>query len=104
MFVQDWTPVDIGKGSREPPKKGPKGAPPKITRDDIESFKHKEIPKELSERIKKTRLEKGLTQENLAQSLNIRSCIVKDIEACKGPYDHVNINKVLRFLGLTLKH
>lgn len=105
MFQQDWTPVNIGKGfSPVAPLKGPRGAPPKVTRDDLEVFRHKDIPKELADRIKVARVLKGLSQEALAQAINIRPAVVRDIEACKGPYDHVSINKMLRHLGLTLKH
>lgn len=104
MFSQDWNPINIGKGSVPQKPKGPSGAPPKIIRNDLESFKHKEIPKDIADKIKNARIQKGLTQDKLAQTINVRPVVIKDIEACKGPYDHVNINKTLRFLGLTLKH
>lgn len=95
--------MNIGKGfSPIVMKKGPSGAPPKIIRDDIEVFRHKEIPKELADRIKSARIAKNLTQDKLAQAINIRPAIVKDIEACKGPYNHMYINKVLKYLSLTV--
>lgn len=104
MFSQDWTEINIGKKKVPEPKKGPSGAAPKIIREDLDTFRHKEIPKDLVHRIKTARISKGLTQDKLAQAINLRPAIVKDIEACKGPYDHVSINKILRYLGLTLKH
>lgn len=104
MFFQDWTDINIGKKKTPEKRKGPSGAAPKIVREDLDSFRHKEIPKDLADRIKTARLANNLTQDKLAQSINLRPAIVKDIEACKGPYDHVSINKVLRHLGLTLKH
>lgn len=102
-FHQDWTPVVFEKkrAEEEQKKHGPRGVP-KILGDQ-EVFKHKTIPKSLTDRIRQRRVELKLTQEQLAQKINVRPVIVKNIESCVGPYDHVNINKILRAIGLTLK-
>lgn len=98
---QDWEPVVLRRPGTAPVKKGPSGAPPKIIRDDIDVFHHKQIPKELAGRIAAKRILMKLSQDQLAQKVNLRPAVVKDIESCKGPYNHVDINKVLNFLGLT---
>ena len=72
--------------------------------DNKESFEHKKIPKALADAVKSARVSKGLTQDQLAKSVNERPCIVNDIENARGVYDHTKINKVLRALGLTLKN
>lgn len=89
------------KAEEEQKKHGPRGTP-KILGDQ-EVFKHKHIPKSLTDRIRQRRIEMKLTQDQLAQKINVRPSIVKNIESCIGPYDHVNINKILKAVGLTLK-
>jgi ribosome-binding protein aMBF1 (putative translation factor) len=102
-YHQDWTPVVLEKikVSEMQKKHGPRGTPKILGDQDV--FKHKEIPKSLTERIKQRRIELKLTQDQLAQKINVRPAVVKNIESCIGPYDHVNINKIMRAIGLTLK-
>jgi ribosome-binding protein aMBF1 (putative translation factor) len=99
-FQQDWDPVVF---SKKPPiqKKGPAGIL-KVLKDQ-EVFRHKDIPKSLVDRIRARRVELKMTQEQLANRINVRPVIVKNIESCIGPYDHVNINKIMKAIGLTLK-
>ena len=99
-FHQDWEPVVF---SKKPPQqtKGPSGIQKVLKDQDV--FRHKEIPKTLVDRIRNRRIELKLSQEQLAKNINVRPAIVKNIESCIGPYNHVNINKILKSIGLTLK-
>jgi ribosome-binding protein aMBF1 (putative translation factor) len=97
--MQDWEPIILKKPKPEDNKKGPSGAPPKILRDDIESFNTKHVTKDIAHRITQGRIRLKLTQDQLANKLNLRPNIVKDIEACKGPYDSIAINKLLNFIN-----
>lgn len=105
MFVQDWTPV-VFKKKDNLEKKGPRG-PTHIQKLDqnSENYKdHRKIEKSLADTIKLRRIELKLTQEQLAQKVNVRANVMHDIEAQKGVYDSVVIERVKRVLGITKKN
>lgn len=103
MFVQDWEPVVFRKPKVDETK-------PKVVHgvrkvdQNRESFEHKTVSKELASCIQKKRLELNMTQVQLAQKINERPSVVNDIECCRGVYNHVHVNKILKVLGLTLKN
>lgn len=99
MFAQDWEPVVFKKKKLEDKPKGPSGALPHILREDPDEFRHKTVSKELSKVISSKRIKLGLTQDQLAQKLNMQPIVVRDIEACRGPRNSVAINKILNFLS-----
>lgn len=101
MFSQDWEPVVFRK------KKVDETIPKVVhgirkVEQNRESFEHKHVPKELADRIQKKRIELKLTQAQLAQKINERPSVVNDIENCRGVYNHVHVNKILKTLNLTL--
>ena len=103
MFVQDWEPVVFKKKKVDDIK-------PKVVHgvrkveQNRESFEHKTVPKNVADAIQKKRIELGLTQAQLAQKINEKPAVVNDIECCRGVYNPMHINKVLKALGLTLKN
>lgn len=70
-----------------------------------ENYKdHKKVPKVLADAIRKRRIELKLTQEQLAQKVNVRTVIINDIESQRGVYDSVTVEKIKRVLGITNKN
>ena len=102
MFGQDWEPVVFHKIN---PDDKPKHRPHGIQKVDKnrEGFDHRGVPKDLADRIQTRRIELELTQVQLAQKINERPSIVNDIECCRGVYNHIHVNKILKALNLTLK-
>lgn len=105
---QDWEPVVLRKKpavTTEVVQRKIFDGPPqkKKLNENPEGFDHKKIPKKIGDAISKKRIELGITQTQLAQKINEKPNIVNDIENCRGVYNHVHINKILRALGLTLK-
>lgn len=109
MFVQDWTPVVFKKKEE---KKGPKGqgrvlGPTHLQKldENSENYKdHKKIQKILADSIKQKRIELKLTQEQLAQKVNVRANVIHDIEIQKGIYDSVIMERIKKVLGITKKN
>ena len=60
----------------------------------------KEVPKEIATQVSKFRLEKNLTQEQLAKKVNERACVINDIERAEGVYDPKVIEKIEKALGV----
>ncbi len=84
-------------------KKGPRGPTreQKLTGDQGENYKdHRKIPRELAEAIRSARISLKLTQEQLAKQINVRPVIINDIEAQRGTYDHVVIERIKRVLKI----
>ncbi len=103
FYHQDWTPVVFTKKTEQDTKEKKVIVQKSKLDDNRESFEHKKIPKHVADAIKNKRIEMKMTQEQLAKSINERPSVVNDVEAMRGVYEHVKINKILRVLGLTLK-
>lgn len=101
-FHQDWEPVVFKKKKPEETKKPVVFSQKKVEKN-LEEFKHRTVPKHISDAISKKRIELKMTQSQLAQKINERPSVVTDIESGKClVYNHVHVNKILRALGLTL--
>lgn len=107
---QDWEPIvlrkkNAGQTTETVLRKKDEGLVNKKKVDqNLEEFKHKKVPKNISESIMKRRIELKLTQAQLSQKINERPSVVNEIENGSAPtYNHVHVNKILRALGLTLK-
>jgi ribosome-binding protein aMBF1 (putative translation factor) len=98
MEHQDWSSVSFQTKSTK--KSGNKGAPPKITRDDVEDFKLKTIDKALVKRITETRVMRKLNRKQLAIKCSLKEQDIADIENGKILASDSKINKVLRGLYL----
>lgn len=107
MFVQDWTPVVFKKVKGTPlEKKGPRG-PSHLQKldENSENYKdHRKVDKALSDAIKQKRIEMKLTQDQLAQRVNVRGNVINDIEAKRGVYDSSVVERIKRVLGITKKN
>ena len=68
--------------------------------DDEHVIEIKEVPKEIASQVAKIRLEKKLTQEQLATKIFEKSSVVKDIEAAQGKYDPKVIEKIEKAFGV----
>ena len=66
-------------------------------KDDDGDLKHKKIDKIFSQKLQKARLNKNLTQKQLANKLNIQVTIINDYECCRGNYNGQIIGKLKRF-------
>ncbi len=108
MFRQDWEPVIFQKKKKEHvsgPKRvqGPTHA--QKLDENTENYKdHKKVPKALADAIRQKRIEIKLTQEQLAQKVNVRTSIINDIESQRSVYDSVTVEKIKRVLGITNKN
>ncbi len=60
----------------------------------------KEVPKEIATQVSKHRLEKILTQEQLAKKVNEKVSVINDIEKAEGVYDPKVIEKIEKALGV----
>jgi len=65
-----------------------------------EKLNHKKIDKELSHKIQKARLSKGLTQKQLANQLSLPDKVINEIETGKAIYNGQQIGKIKRFLKI----
>ena len=103
---QDWKTIIIKK-----PKENVKNSTKKINNDaqkkiSVEKkaeegdLKQKKITLELRQSIIKTRVDKKLTQKQLANQLNFTLQIISDIESGKALYNPQHINKIKRFLKI----
>ena len=116
MFRQDWEPVVFTKkeGQGKSLVQGNSGKPlgrvlgpthAQKLDENTENYKdHKKVPKVLADAIKQKRIEMKLTQEQLAQKVNVRSGVVNDIESQRGVYDAAVVEKIKRVLGITNKN
>lgn len=104
MQGQDWEPVVLRKKIATEIR--PRSAPPTVQKrkldQNLEGFDHKKVSKAIADAIQQKRLELGLTQAQLAQKINEKPAIVNDVENCRGVYNHVHVNKILKALGLSL--
>lgn len=95
MFVQQWEQVILQKKRA---KSAPPVRPQKET--DLETKRIKVYSKELSDAVMKARLEKKMTQEQLANACNVQKVAINEIESRKGVYDPNLVNKVCKILGV----
>lgn len=105
-FYQDWDPVVLStKTAKSETCTSPTGSSRAQKLDEHkESFDdHKKIKKVIADAIKNTRIELKITQEQLAKQVNVRSNVINDIEAQRGIYDHVIMNKIKKVLGIKYK-
>lgn len=108
-MYQDWEPVvlrkkNAGQATETVLRKKEDQINKKKIDQNLEEFKHKKVPKNVSETIMRRRIELKLTQAQLAQKINERPSVVNEIENGSAPaYNHVHVNKILRALGLTLR-
>ena len=102
---QDWKQIVIGKKSKSPKKnKNPDNTKLlKIEKKaDNDELKHDKITKELRTKIQQGRASKGLTQKQLANNVNLPLQKITEIENGKAIYNHKDINKIKRYLSLSL--
>jgi putative transcription factor len=103
---QDWKTLIVNKTKDKNDSKKPKitklGDPNVKMEKKIEEGKleHKKIPNELRGQIQRGRASKGLTQKQLANSVNLPQSVINEIESGKAIYNHVQINKIKRFLNI----
>lgn len=105
---QDWEPVVLTTTAKKKKEaedvRLPKG-PTRAQKLDAntEGGSHKKIPKVLADAIRARRTELKLTQDQLAQRVNVRANVVNDIESQRGVYDSSVVEKIKRVLGITNK-
>jgi ribosome-binding protein aMBF1 (putative translation factor) len=97
---QDWEPVILKK--RPPPAK-PKQPTytdqqsKKLESDEINEIKY--FDREFCQKVQKARLERKLTQKQLANQMNYREEVIKELEQGKLKYDPQLKVKLMRFFG-----
>jgi ribosome-binding protein aMBF1 (putative translation factor) len=107
MQGQDWETVVLKKKKPEQVKTGLPRGPTHAQKldENTENYKdHKKVQKTLADAIRQRRIELKLTQEQLAQKVNVKVNIVNDIESQRGVYDSPTIEKIKRVLGITNKN
>lgn len=102
-FVQDWETVVLKKKEQVSGQVSGRTHAQKLD-ENTENYKdHRRVSKVLADAIRQKRIEIKLTQEQLAQKVNVRAGIVNDIESQRGVYDSVTVEKIKRVLGITNK-
>ncbi|KAE8653832.1 Multiprotein-bridging factor 1a [Hibiscus syriacus] len=97
-LTQDWEPIVIRK-------KAPSAAlkkDEKVTRkldEDTENLAHERVPTELKKAIMQARMDKKLTQAQLAQMINEKPQIIQEYESGKAIPNQQIIGKLERLLG-----
>ena len=103
---QDWKTLIVKKTKEKPDKNKPKikkVIDPNIKMEKkIEEGKleHKKISNELRVQIQQGRTSKGLTQKQLANSVNLPQSVINEIESGKAIYNPAHVNKIKRVLGI----
>jgi putative transcription factor len=72
---------------------------PKILEDD-HPIEIKEVPREIATQVAKVRLEKKLTQDQLATKICEKVHILKDLENAQGKYDPKVVEKIEKALNV----
>lgn len=93
---QDWTPVVFRKPKATENKQYQ--APTKDV--GIEEKRIKLYSKELADAVMKCRLDKKMTQSELAKKCNVVPKEINELEGRKGVYNPDLTNKILKVLGL----
>jgi ribosome-binding protein aMBF1 (putative translation factor) len=107
---QDWEPVVLNKKvqhhNNQPKTSNISVSLPKVEyTDDGEEVmkKMKTWDIKLIKALQEARMAKGLTQEKLANMLNMKGNIIKDIESNNTPYNEKLYRTIMRRLGVNLK-
>jgi putative transcription factor len=72
---------------------------PKILEDE-HPIEIKEVPREIATQVSKVRLERKLTQDQLATKISEKVSVIKDLEAAQGKYDPKVVEKIEKILGV----
>jgi len=114
MEHQDWTPVYI-RANKLLDKKNDEG---NTDRDKINLFskenkidkkieegqlKHDKTPHEFGKLVQVKRLEKNMTQKDLAQKLNLPAKTINEIECGKAKHNPQVVSKIKRILNISNK-
>ena len=99
MATQDWEPMILRKSK----KPSPVAAGPKPVKDDDLEKKAQTIPRSIGTQLATARSAKGMTQRQLALSLNIDTKTVQLMEQGKHPKDMALAQRIARKLGCVLK-
>ncbi len=67
------------------------------------NLKHDKTPAEFGKLIQKKRLEKNMTQKDLAQKINIPVKIINEIECGKAKHNPQVVSKIKRILNISNK-
>tara|TARA_Y100001970_G_C14043988_1_gene755323 strand:+ start:527 stop:877 length:351 start_codon:yes stop_codon:yes gene_type:complete len=67
------------------------------------NLKHDMIPSEFGKIVQKKRLEKNMTQKDLAQKINIPVKIINEIECGKAKHNPQVVSKIKRILNISNK-
>ena len=71
-------------------------------RDDDEEIKYEKVTLDCAKAIQKARLEKEMTQAQLAKAINEKTGLVVEIEAGEAPYNPDVINRIEKALGVKI--
>lgn len=111
MQHQDWTQVIFRKKKdtaevRQAQKSTSQLGPQYKARlhENTEEFANKMFDKDYIHQVIQKRLEKKMTQKQLATALNIDVHIIQRFEQGKEVYDHILKSKLNRVLGITNCH
>lgn len=115
MDHQDWKPVIFKKSRQQLQKEGKikkekvlntkrpnsnnvSANLKKLDGDDVEPTKY--VPKEIAKTIQQARTAKKMTQQDLANRLNVKKNIINDLESGKMVLNKGFVNRVKRVLGV----
>jgi putative transcription factor len=98
MQHQDWTPVVINRTDK--PTQPVKQYQNYKNIDEIEIGTIKTYGIEYGKRVSTARLEKKMTQAELAKKMNYEVSVIRDVENGKGKLDGNVCNKIYNILGV----
>jgi ribosome-binding protein aMBF1 (putative translation factor) len=101
--TQDWEQVVLTKKKKSDTSPRPPTRKKEPSLDE-EGKKLKTVPVHMAQAISRARTSLGLSRVQLAQKINEKPSVVSEVETGGCVYNHVQVNKILRALGLTLKN
>uniref|UniRef100_A0A6C0EMG0 HTH cro/C1-type domain-containing protein n=1 Tax=viral metagenome TaxID=1070528 RepID=A0A6C0EMG0_9ZZZZ len=104
MEHQDWKPVVLKKAEKPVHIEHKSGFKQHKNLDSNDPDAPKTIDLETARRIQQARMEKKLTQKQLAQRINVKPALIQSYEQGKAIPDHAVLNKITRTLGIKLKN
>ena len=72
-----------------------------LPQSDFEQFPKSKIPKEIANQVQKIRIEKNLSQEELANLIEENVLAIRNLENCKGSYNTKLVEKIEKALNIT---
>jgi|SRR3990172_707860 len=102
MEHQDWTPIVLKKDEKKIIQPHPPGHKQYKNLDSNDPDAPKPVGLSIGKQIQQARLNKKMTQDELAQKINVKPNIIRDYENGKAIPDKKVIQKISQILGIKI--